>query len=672
MVKKAASEGPSLFCEWAVGSTIDSAVRKVQKERLEKENEEARRKRDVIKVELTTNDGSGTDSVRVTYPRKGANGGAKGATKKPPGTKQVRFNNEPLKPALKKKMKSKRRDASSGSDTLVTESESGTDSGSVDATTSGTSNSEADSTDTSSFRRQKSRKSRRPKDAISEDSDAIFDSGRSDCERELAKQKAKERKSRSKYASDGESTGYKKGCRGKKDEKHGNSKKRRAGRRSGSHKDDDPIDVDSDPDISEDEGKSQRRKESPKHKTKDTSPKNKVRPSSRDQKSTLSSKQKDYPEAMPGPHPRRPNLIRPIRAEVMQVEHTVEGPEDPRPNAFVDERNNIVRVYHGPAYGNPFGKLYPRRDPSQRPLPVGVPHPLDNPYYHGFMNSRQWDHQKSPTGQMPTTLGVNYSSIPATAGPSPQGQTNDLTSGLWGLEDNPKNKPPSWTNNIGPPTPSASLRKANPASRWGFAGSDKRGTRAFSGGSKKSRDWNANDDWGKTGNSGWSDAGENGTGGAWDAGGGGNGSGNWNSNDNTAANDGWGNEGNAWDNQSPQKSPDGQAGNDSWANAGNDNTWGDQNAGNDSWTNGGNVTTWGAKNTTWDAGAQDGSSQSASNNVGFVPGTGAGSPPGDGSHNDNVGGQGWPSGQNHVPGAWDAGERYADWRDPTAAQSTWV
>lgn len=671
MVRKAASEGPSLFCEWAVGSTIDSAVRKIQRERFERENEEARRKRDVIKVELTTDDESETDSVRVTYPRKGTNGGAKGATKKPSGTKQVRFENEPLKPALKKKTRGKRRDGSSGSDTLVTESESGTDSRSVDTTTSGPSDSEADSTDTSSFRRHKSRKSRRSKGASSEDSDAIFDSGCSDCGRDLTRQKAKERKSRSRYTSDGESSGSEKGRRAKKDEKHGHSKAR-SSRSSGSHNDG-PIDVDLDPDVSEDEGKSRRRKESYKHKTKGTSPKDKVRSSSRDRKPALSSKQKVYPEAMPGSHPRRPNLIRPIRAEVMQVEHTVEGPEDPRPNAFVDERNNVVRVYHGPAYGNPFGKLYPRRDPSQRPLPVGVPHPLDNPYYHGFRASQQRDHLLSPTGHMPTTLGVNYSSIPATAGPGPQAQASNLTSGLWGLEDGTKAKASSWTNNIGPPTPSASsLRKANPTSRWDFAAPNKGVTRDFSGGSKKGGDGNANDDWRKIGN--------------------------WDTDGNVAAND-WGNDntGDAGNNQSPQKHTNDQTGgnNNSWNNGGNNNTWDTQNNGNNetwdnsgndnswdaqnngnsnSWNNGGNNDTgsWGANNTTWDAGAQDnGSSQSASNNVGFIPGTGAGSPPGGGSQNDNVGSQGWPGGgRNHVPGAWGA-EGFPDWGDATAAQSTW-
>ncbi|KAL0930808.1 uncharacterized protein CTRU02_213543 [Colletotrichum truncatum] len=94
--------------------------------------------------------------------------------------------------------------------------------------------------------------------------------------------------------------------------------------------------------------------------------------------------EKVRPEATLSPHLRRPNLIMPVRAEVLQVEHTIEGAEDPRPNAFHDPQHGVVRVYHGPAYGNPYGLLYPVRDSSRATLPIGVPHPLQNPYFLGF------------------------------------------------------------------------------------------------------------------------------------------------------------------------------------------------------------------------------------------------------------------------------------------------
>lgn len=137
MVRKAASEGPSLFCEWAVGSSINSAIRRFEKDRLEREKE-AQRRRDVIKVELTADEESETDSVRVTYPRK-RRGRSKSATNGLSGVKHVRFEQGPLKPALKRKTK-KKHYRSSGSDTLATDSGSETEARSVDFSTTESSN----------------------------------------------------------------------------------------------------------------------------------------------------------------------------------------------------------------------------------------------------------------------------------------------------------------------------------------------------------------------------------------------------------------------------------------------------------------------------------------------------------------------------------------------------
>ena len=138
MVRKAASEGPSLFCEWAVGSSINSAIRRFEKDRLEREKE-AQRRREVIKVELTADEESETDSVRVTYPRK-RRGRSKSATNgSPSGVKHVRFEQGPLKPALKRKTK-KKHYRSRESDTLATDSGSETDARSVDFSTAESSN----------------------------------------------------------------------------------------------------------------------------------------------------------------------------------------------------------------------------------------------------------------------------------------------------------------------------------------------------------------------------------------------------------------------------------------------------------------------------------------------------------------------------------------------------
>ncbi|KUI56222.1 hypothetical protein VP1G_03584 [Cytospora mali] len=84
-----------------------------------------------------------------------------------------------------------------------------------------------------------------------------------------------------------------------------------------------------------------------------------------------------YPKSM------EPNLIMPVRSKVLQCEHTIEGPRDPRPNAFVDSGKGIVRVYHGPTWGNHTGELYgsinPAKMPSPLPSSVGP-----YPGFHGY------------------------------------------------------------------------------------------------------------------------------------------------------------------------------------------------------------------------------------------------------------------------------------------------
>lgn len=134
------------------------------------------------------------------------------------------------------------------------------------------------------------------------------------------------------------------------------------------------------------------------------------------------SKKARVPKAYASPEIRNPNLIVPARAEVLQIEHAVETPEDPRPNAFVDNEHGICRVYHGPAYGNPYGSLYPRRGlsgpPPFQPLPAGVPHPTQNPYYNGFDPNQMARHGQPPPPNFPPWTGYVPPPPPA-AGYSP-------------------------------------------------------------------------------------------------------------------------------------------------------------------------------------------------------------------------------------------------------------
>jgi len=80
----------------------------------------------------------------------------------------------------------------------------------------------------------------------------------------------------------------------------------------------------------------------------------------------------------------QPNLVLPPRSTVLQVEHAVETASDPRPNAFMDNSNGILRVYHGPMYGNAWGALYSSRAWPNQPLPHEIPHNMNNQYYPGF------------------------------------------------------------------------------------------------------------------------------------------------------------------------------------------------------------------------------------------------------------------------------------------------
>jgi hypothetical protein len=127
-----------------------------------------------------------------------------------------------------------------------------------------------------------------------------------------------------------------------------------------------------------------------------------------------------YPEGVPYPSQRTPNYIEPVRAEVVLTERVVESPNDPPPNAYYDAEHNVMRVYHGPVWGTTSNQgLYPRKG-SSRPLPVGMPHPSQNPYLAGFAQ----DHGQGQRGQgknpdeennniMPVTQGMPVNTWPA-------------------------------------------------------------------------------------------------------------------------------------------------------------------------------------------------------------------------------------------------------------------
>jgi hypothetical protein len=129
-------------------------------------------------------------------------------------------------------------------------------------------------------------------------------------------------------------------------------------------------------------------------------------------------KKGSYPEAFPDMHPRRPNYIAPVRAEVVQTERVIETPYDPAPNAYFDDEHGVVRIYHGGAYGsNANHGLYPRRDKPFRPMPMGVPHPLQNPYLGGFNQPQGYNAGDENNQNVPVTQGMPVNAWNAMYGP---------------------------------------------------------------------------------------------------------------------------------------------------------------------------------------------------------------------------------------------------------------
>ncbi|KAI1661922.1 hypothetical protein F4813DRAFT_398391 [Daldinia decipiens] len=101
-----------------------------------------------------------------------------------------------------------------------------------------------------------------------------------------------------------------------------------------------------------------------------------------------------YPPQNPPYAPQQVNFLMPSHARMLQVEHAVELPNDPRPNAFFDGVHGIMRVYHGPHYGNAYGQLYPNAPYVNQNPTVNVSYPVHNPWQAaGF--------QSFPGGQPP-------------------------------------------------------------------------------------------------------------------------------------------------------------------------------------------------------------------------------------------------------------------------------
>ncbi|CAJ0541731.1 Ff.00g081970.m01.CDS01 [Fusarium sp. VM40] len=412
-------------------------------------------------------------------------------------------------------------------------------------------------------------------------------------------------------------------------------------------------------------------------------------------------KKGNYPEGLPVPHMRRPQLIEPIRAQVVQTERVIETPEDPAPNAYYDAEHNVMRVYHGPVYGNHQNNaLYPDRSAFNRPLPMGQPHPLQNPFYHGFNNPQQYPNypQMSPYHQ--NFAGVPppeaYSHVPITQGMTPPWYATGGPPGFYPSNshhekphygktgNSSQDKDRGSHNNVGPPAsltgqnnPYLPKKNRSQFSAWGGSHRSVSKEKSQPPGSVKaaSADWNDNSNNNNDTGNGWNDgAGDNNTQkdqSGWDTGGQDNNqNGNdWGVNDNQASAD--------WNNPAPEAKQD-----DTWAPAApRDSAQQDQNAGWGSGSNKSNETVrkagdhWGedtypGASGSWDEQPKDAVSslgQGADNNVG-VWDTGKAN-----RTEQPASSQGENGPDNVMPGTWvetPAVTAGPSWGDSSAAQET--
>ncbi|UNI21352.1 hypothetical protein JDV02_007348 [Purpureocillium takamizusanense] len=407
---------PATFSEWVCGISIEDALGP-------RNPPQPPPQRKVVRVEITTDDETEEDSLKVTYPRT-----SRVSSRQEPDVivKKVRFEDTPKKSALKKTAtvvtesdtdpSSKDGAADSESSDTAPEKTSDPDKNGTDQSTSEASSDTEGSSKCAKCAQRRKRAGSNAKDSEkqcasdSEASQSSTDStrkgkkhGKQAKPRKDADTAAKEKNDASEADDEASDTGRTSADESDAPPSKDNAKNKQKASKKGSGKQ---------PQASSDKGQKAQKKQEPQHskeqpsKSAKTESKKKQKDSEKRNevgKQRHDNKKGDYPEAYLKPHPRRPHLIEPIRAEVVQTEKVIEGPEDPPPNAYYDPEHGVLRVYHGPVYGNHYSQgLYPRRDASARPLPIGMPHPLHNPYYHGF---NQAPPQQSG-GNEPVTQGM--------------------------------------------------------------------------------------------------------------------------------------------------------------------------------------------------------------------------------------------------------------------------
>ncbi|KZL67038.1 hypothetical protein CI238_04700 [Colletotrichum incanum] len=424
----------STICEWALGVSVEEYCNSVDRRKSRKSSGRQR-----ISVEISTDDESEEDTVKITYPRANFSKNSNGHF---PGIKKVRFDKLAPKSALR-----------------TADADVNSEDNKNPAKNKDTSEPESEPKSKKKKGDNSAKKKKKVVECSPESEESETETTETDTETDESEEEVPPPPKKNKDVD-----------ASKKQEKTKDTKK--SSKKSNENTAPAKVELNN-------VGPASKRRE------KDTKTK-------KDKSRNVEEPQKLRPEAALSPHLRRPNLIMPIRAEVLQVEHTIEGVEDPRPNAFHDPQHGVLRVYHGPAYGNPYGMLYPARDPNKAPLPMGAPHPLQNPYFHGFANpTNPGDNHfrgQSPWGAVPITCMPGrppvmapvdpvqtqmqmpswWGPMPPTKTGSPNGPPKPVMSGAIqgdGASTGASNKDKGWDTNVGPQqnkTPSPPPKPASP------------------------------------------------------------------------------------------------------------------------------------------------------------------------------------------------------------------
>ncbi|KAJ4324166.1 hypothetical protein N0V84_003999 [Fusarium piperis] len=128
----------------------------------------------------------------------------------------------------------------------------------------------------------------------------------------------------------------------------------------------------------------------------------------------------NYPQGLLFPHPRGPQLIEPIRAQVVQMQRVIKAPSGPVLNAYYDPENNLMRQFQDLPALNSNGQLHPAHNAFSGPPPTSMPPMPQNPFYYGFNQPQpqpgygQYPQYQQYYQPMPPQEG--YSHVPITQG----------------------------------------------------------------------------------------------------------------------------------------------------------------------------------------------------------------------------------------------------------------